>query len=435
MISFKKNILKRKSLKVVVPTPLYGGSLPVALHAAEAFEQLGHSVTLLSFEEQHKLYELCGDSAHSKEAARHLQGTLAVLLADLTAETALKQDADLVWFTAQSPVTVPVLRKLRQAGIRTAFWFVESIQRFEYWKPLAAEFDCFFTIQQGDAQQEIERAGARRVEYLPCAANPQFHCERSLTDEERAMYGSRVSFVGAGYPNRVELFQKPEFRNIKIWGNDWPSSFRDGIARDSRRLASEETALVYCSTDINVNIHSASQGQLLHQGDFVNPRTFEIAACGAFQIVDQQQPLHQLFDLTSELVVVKSARELKDAIAHYAQLPEERMQYASKAQKRVLAEHTYVHRVEQALRAMGMESHPTTTAEASPTIGDLVTASWGDRELMDYFDAFESASPARLNELVAKIPAGKRELSRPELLLLLMNEFRQWGIEKGAIEQ
>ena len=38
---------------------------------------------------------------------------------------------------------------------------------------------------------------------------------------------------------------------------------------------------------INLNLHSAMQGRGVNrEGDFVNPRTFEVAATGAFQVVD-----------------------------------------------------------------------------------------------------------------------------------------------------
>ncbi len=71
---------------------------------------------------------------------------------------------------------------------------------------------------------------------------------------------------------------------------------------------------------------------------------------------------------------------------------------------------------------------------ALPTIADLKTAAWGDTEMQTFLSQFPDNSPARLEELVARIPAGKRDLTRAELLILLMKEFRQWGVEKAAIQ-
>ncbi|MBK6766380.1 MAG: DUF3880 domain-containing protein [bacterium] len=278
-------------LKVVVPTPLYGGSLPVAVHAEHAFRSIGHDTALLQFDRHYELYQQCGEAARDQEAKRTLQGTFAVLLADLTAETAITSGADLVWYTAQSPVSLRSLRLLRKEGIKTAFWFVEDVRRFEYWKTLVPEFDIVFSIQQGEALEALRAAGARRVEYLPSAANPALHRPLECTIEDRTRYGAQVAFVGAGYPNRVRLFAQAEMRTVKLWGNDWPEEYAERLQEQGRRVSPEETALIYNATDVNLNIHSGVSDRVFEAGDFVNPRTFEIAACRAFQIVNRQAPL------------------------------------------------------------------------------------------------------------------------------------------------
>ena len=52
---------------------------------------------------------------------------------------------------------------------------------------------------------------------------------------------------------------------------------------------------VFNASRINLNIHSCNGEGLDPEADFVNPRTFELAACGAFQLVDERCLRPELF--------------------------------------------------------------------------------------------------------------------------------------------
>ena len=64
-------------------------------------------------------------------------------------------------------------------------------------------------------------------------------------------------------------------------------------------------------------------------GDFVNPRTFEIAACGGFQLVDRRSLLGELFE-EGELELFGDLAELRGKIDHYLARPEERNRFAER---------------------------------------------------------------------------------------------------------
>jgi spore maturation protein CgeB len=102
---------------------------------------------------------------------------------------------------------------------------------------------------------------------------------------------------------------------------------------------------IFAATRINLNIHSANHvAGLDPDADYVNPRTFELAACSAFQLVDARTPLPAMFR-DDEVVTFRSVAELRRQITHYLAHPEERAAIAARARARVLAEHTFVHRV------------------------------------------------------------------------------------------
>lgn len=418
-------------LKVLLPTPLYGGSLPIALHVADALTDLGHDCRVLNFEEHYSLFRQFG-SLLDGDRGNSLRARLASILGDFAAEVAISNRVDLVWFTAQSPVTVDGLRRLRSAGIKTAFWFVEDIARFEYWRHIVREFDNVFTIQSGASHEAILRAGAKSVEYLPCAANPKVHRPIELLDEELSRFGSILSFVGAGYPNRQRLFDFLQMPDLKIWGNDWPESWVNRLQESGRRVSTEETVKIFCASSVNLNIHSSIGQQLLENGTFVNPRTFEIASCGAFQIVDEQMPL-KLHFAPDEMTSVRTVPELVAAIELCLKDPEMRKMMSAAARRRVLKEHTYAHRMRTAIsKIFGPGQIPRTPA--MNTIGDLKTVVFDDEEFLQFLSQFDDNETASLAKLMAKVPGRNHKLSRVELMIMLMNEFRHWGVEKGVIQ-
>ena len=46
---------------------------------------------------------------------------------------------------------------------------------------------------------------------------------------------------------------------------------------------------------------------------------------------------------------------------------------------------------------------------------------------------FVGKGPLTLEGVAEEIERGKGELSRTEAMILLLNEFRRWGIEKGVM--
>lgn len=427
-----------RPLRILVPTPLYGGSLPTAFHCADAFRALGHQVEVLDLSPYYPLFKHAETVTADLRHRRTLQGLLTTHLAETIVARALDWKADLVWAVAQTPLLPAALEELRQAGVHTALWFVEDFRVFSYWRELARHFDAIFTIQRGLFHEELRQAGARNVAYLPCAANPEVHRPLELSSADTARFGSAVSFVGAGYYNRQALFAGLNQPDFKIWGCDWPSNcaVASRVQEQGRRVTTEDTAAIYNATRVNINLHSSPNHEGVNPaGDFVNPRTFEVAACGAFQLVDARAELADLFEIGSELAVFRRAEELPELIAYYLSHDAEREAMASRARARVLREHTYSHRMQSAVEFL--EARLPRLSERRPGANyaaSLKAAAGSDRELQDFLAAFPDSEELSLDTIVSRIELGKGELTRPEGLFLLMKEFRDWGREKGVIQ-
>ena len=110
------------------------------------------------------------------------------------------------------------------------------------------------------------------------------------------------------------------------------------VQNHNERVTTDETVKIYNAAKINLNLHSSLYHYGINpDGDFVNPRTFEIASCKGFQLLDSRSDLSNLFNVDEELVVFNSFEELKDQFNFYISNPKLRSEIANRSYQRVLA--------------------------------------------------------------------------------------------------
>ena len=433
-----ETVLQRKAaaqaggqLRIAVVGPIYGGSLPIARYAVSALESLGHDVRWLDHSVHATSYhqlELLKNSQHRLA----LQSKYAEMLSRITMAQLAEDPPDLVLSLAQAPLILPALEHLRRKKFLTAMWFVENYRHLTYWQQLAAGYDFWFVIQQEPCIAALKQAGAKDVRYLPMAADPSVHRPLELTQAEREECGSDVSFVGAGYANRREIFPRLLGHDwtFKLWGNEWDgaTALTSILQRNGARIDTDTCQKVFNASAVNLNLHSWAGAGLDPDGDFVNPRTFELASSGAFQLTDRRSLMPDLFT-ASEVATVSSSEALPGEITRWLREPEQRVAMAAQARQRVLAEHTYVHRMRALLSQVGV---------ASPDrIGSILR---GDRQaeglavaaddsfpsLASTLRTFPSTQRVELKQLAAQIrsrgPMGT--LSREDLMVLMLDEYR-----------
>lgn len=336
---------------VAVVGPMYGGSLPIAKYTTHALLQHKQRAFGYDMSPFYKGFNKAGMLFQNQKRKNKVESSYLDMLSNLVIEGINERPVDIMICLAQAPMTPKALKEIRDRGIITAIWFVEDCYRFETWKHLAPYFDYWFVIQK-EAVEKIKAAGAPKVIYLPLACDPNIHKPVFLTPEERVKYGSDISFVGAGYNNRTNVFASLVNRNFKIWGTEWPACmpFTKLVQDSGRRLDPEEYVKIFNASTINLNLHSSSERDGVEpNGDFVNPRTFELAACGAFQLVDERNLMPELFEIGKEIAVFHDRKEMIDKIDYYLANPDQRLQLIQASRKRVLQDHTYANRVEQML--------------------------------------------------------------------------------------
>ncbi|MGE4552318.1 MAG: glycosyltransferase [Desulfovibrionaceae bacterium] len=340
-----------KHLKILVVLPLYGGSLPVGRFCVSALRQMGHLVEVFEAPDYYGAYQALEASRVTSDRLEQLQQSFLQVVSQIVLAKVESFEPDLVLALAQAPLSLQALKRLRRDKVVTAMWFVEDFRLFTYWRAFAPFYDVFAVIQKDPFPAELAAMGQPNALYLPLAAQPDFHRPLKLTPVERRKFGADVAFMGAGYPNRRLAFRDLVHFDFKIWGTEWEGDhvLAPYVQMAGARVSSEDCVRIFNATRVNLNLHSSvDPSRLVTGGDFVNPRTFELAMCGAFQLVDPRTLMPELF-AENELATFESIPDLKDKIAHFLAHPAERAAYAERARARALADHTYARRMQTLL--------------------------------------------------------------------------------------
>lgn len=412
-------------LRVLVVLPFYGGSLPIGRFAAQGLQEAGCLVEVFEAPAFYPAYTALKDLRVSESRLNALQNSFLQMISQAVLAKAERFAPDLVLSLAQAPLSRMALRRLKKDGIATAMWFVEDYRLFTYWRAFAPYYDLFAVIQKEPFFAELTALGVENVLYLPLAALPSLHRPLTLTPAEEREFGAEVSFLGAGYPNRRKAFLHLAETGMKIWGTEWEEE--PGLAplvqRNGQRITPEDAVRIFNATAVNLNLHSSVRnGDPVSHGDFVNPRTFEVAACGAFQLVDERSLLPELFAPDS-LAVFRTLEELRDKIRHYRTHPEERKAMAARAREEVLQRHTY---------AVRMRALLDFASQRLPDFGSRNAPAWPEnmpeetqKAVTGLLQELQLPENAAFTDVITAVRAKSGQLSDVEAALLFLDEWQK----------
>ena len=442
--TIKATLYARRGLALLHPRiavlgPLQGGTIPTGYYTQSALTRLGQRSRGLDMSGFNNGFELMDDLVRDPARRKFMHSSYVEMLSATLTESFTEKPIDVLICMAQAPVSAKFLTELRKKGVITVLWFVEDYLRFTYWRDMAKYFDFVFTIQKGDCIEQIRRAGAGEVHYLPTAFDPFVHAPLKLSDTERTQWGSPLSFVGAGYHNRQQMFASLAHHPFKIWGSEWPTCkpFDQMVQQGARRISAEEYVKIFNATEINLNLHSSTERDGVEpNGDFINPRTFELAGCGAFQLVDERTLLPEAFEIGREIITFNSFSDLTEKIQYYLEHPQERVEIAQRARARVLRDHTYDKRIEQMLSVIYASKFEYLRAreQASPWT-EMIRRSAINPELKGRCEeARDRGEQPILDGLVSDIVGGNGKLSETEQKLMFLFHVKK-HILKAAHEK
>ena len=422
-----RSLHDQRTLRVMVINPVYGGSLPTARHCAGALRNMGHEVATLDCEAFEQGFFSLKKVTSNKKNSEILSQNFMNFMGEIAAAKAAEFQPDLILALAQAPLTPNAIQKLRALKAPVAFWFVEDFRILPYWNEIANSYDHIFTLQDGDFHDELKSKEVRDCYYLPQACFSDIH--KPLTDENSHAYRADVSFMGAAYHNRVQSFPRLMDLDFKIWGQGWNLDTPLGrqVQNNNKRISTEESVKIYNAAKINLNLHSSSYHYGINpDGDFINPRTFEISACRSFQLVDNRKDLARMFKVGEEIISFDSLDQMRDQIDYYLIRPEERYTIALKSHNRVLNEHTMEHRMQELLIHVFLDRRSNLDSmdenERDP-LAYCIEQAGENTELGQYLKQFKGQYPFSLKMVIDKIHQGEGSLDDKESIFLMMNQI------------
>ncbi len=423
------NYLSSNNLRILVVNPYYGGSLPTANYCKKALNSMGHYAESVDCESFAEGFFSIKKITRNKTNENVLVGQYAQFMGQFIAAKAADFKPDLIISIAQAPLTPESISNLKKLNIPIAFWFVEDFRTIKYWKDVAPFYDYFFTLQRGRFTEELLSIGAKNPYYLPQGCLPSVHKEINLSLDDLNQYSADLSFMGAGYYNRVQSFTRLLNHNFKIWGTEWSLDSQVGrlVQNKNERINPIDIVKIYNAGKINLNLHSSKFHEGVNPaGDFVNPRTFEIAACGGFQLVDERSELVELMEPGVEVITFNSIDNLCEKVDYYLKNENEVRSIALKGKTRVLSEHTIQHRMHEMLVHIFMDNlNNLKDRIASPyrdSVSYYIDKVGESSKLGIYLDQFRGLKEFSIKTMVDRIAEGKGDLSEQELLVLMTDQ-------------
>lgn len=246
---------------------------------------------------------------------------------------------------------------IREMGIKTAIWFVDDPYFTDWSVNIALHYDLVVT-QEKSCEGLYREAGCANVHYLQMAAHTSLFQPMSVPEQ----YRTDVCFIGIAFYNRAQLFDEiaHDLKRHKLFigGDHWSRMREYRHIRHSVRpgyIVPIEAAKYYNGAKIVINVHRApdpgpdNHNRLGLPAHSLNPRTFDLAACGALQLVDDRQELLGSYTVGKEIVAYRNARELVELIDYYLTHEEERLEIAARGYRRTIRDHTFDNRMTQLL--------------------------------------------------------------------------------------
>ena len=416
------------SLRVLVVSPVSGGSYPIAHGVVRALSGMGHRVSLFDAGDFADSLRAIGSQSRIDMHRAQLRGLFQNFMAEMILARVYQEKPDLIVGLAQSPLSTELLERLRGMNIPVAYWFVEDFRIATYWERVAPLVTSFAVIQKGEWLPRLEARGLTNVLYLPTAADRTIFRPEPAEGEDPVRFSAPLAFMGAGYYNRQHFLRHLADLGLGIWGADWESTDPLGpyLRSPGRRIDPGEAAQIYRNSMVNLNLHSSVYHRGVNpDGDFVNPRTFEIAACGGFQLVDRRSHLPELLVPEEEVAVFEDEESCRKLVRHYQSNPAERTSIAQAGLRRTLRDHTLERRMEMWLDHLYAQGFRPKGAEfpGRQSVPELVAEAEGDPELSVFFDRFRCFGSVDLDDLERGIRPQEAPLSETEAAVLLLREF------------
>jgi spore maturation protein CgeB len=243
----------------------------------------------------------------------------------------------------------------RRAGTLAVFWDVDAPATLDRvlhnpddpFRRLIPDYDLILTYGGGEPViKAYEALGAQACIPIYNALDPSTHYP--VAPDPR--FAGDLGFLGNRMPDRegrVEEFffraaaETPEGRFL-LGGNGWFDKAMPANVTYVGHVYTYDHNRFNCSPRAILNVNRAS---MVDYGYSPPTRIFEAAGAGACLITDAWDGIEQFLEPEREILVVHDGAELAKQLRRLT--PRRASTIGAAARRRILAEHTYEHRVEQ----------------------------------------------------------------------------------------
>lgn len=237
---------------------------------------------------------------------------------------------------------------LRERHRHVVLWLTESPYEDERQIPMAGYADT--VIVNDPTNIDKFRAINPNTHYIPHAYLPGIHHSRSRTGE------IPFSFVGTGYPSRIEFFEKMDWPVVPVLAGNWQSVTDDSpllpfLLHDRGEcMDNDDAAHLYRASICSANLYrkEAMRDDLV-DGWAMGPREVELAACATFFAREPRAEGDELFPM---LPTFTEPGELADIIRWAHEHPDERFA-AAQAARAAVADRTFENHAKKLLEIIG----------------------------------------------------------------------------------
>lgn len=236
---------------------------------------------------------------------------------------------------------------------KKVLWMMDSIYRAKGAYDLRNNIDFIFVFEKTDIDR-LWQSDKIEAHFLPLAVDETVYYPMPAKSE------IDILFVGNLYQKRMQLLERisDRFKDkvVRIYGRYF-SPFKNPVRQFFRRnknvflnenLHPSEVNAAYNKSKICLNIHH-DQSQY-----GVNQRFFEISGSKAFQIVDNNPFVKDNF-ANDEIMTYSSEEDLAQKIERVLNEQVDTQSMKEKAYNKILANHTFGHRIKEVLGIVRME--------------------------------------------------------------------------------
>lgn len=270
-------------------------------------------------------------------------------------ERALRFLPDWVIVVSAMYVHPDLLVLLKRLGVPTAYIFTESPYDLEKELKVAPYADVIFTNERTcvDAFRAVQPSSY----YLPHAYDPEVHRADSPIPEDTPAHD--VVFVGTGFQERIDLLSAVDWSGIDLglygtWSLLGSRSQLRQYVKSVEPIPNKDANALYRRARIGLNLYRTSIGYGRHvphieHAESLNPRAYELAACGVFQVSDWRTEVEETFGGT--VGAFTDATVLEDCIRWALAYPDRARDWAEQSRALVKRE-TFVERAKYLIQKL-----------------------------------------------------------------------------------